>query len=102
LNHLKSNVINTDKFNIDVFQFELAKKQFGCKVSIQCGIFTLNNAKDWILNYNCIFMGKYLDHLLLHYIEVDTDSLYFAISSDKHDEISQSFQKINLKEIFYN
>jgi hypothetical protein len=44
-NHLKPNFINTIKFNNDVYQCELAIKTFGCNIPIQCGFFTLDNAK---------------------------------------------------------
>jgi hypothetical protein len=46
-NHLKPNLMNTIKFNNDVYQCELAQKTFGCNTLIQCGFFTLENAKYW-------------------------------------------------------
>jgi hypothetical protein len=44
-NHLKPNFINTIKFNNDVYQCELSRKTFGYNTPIQCGFFTLDNAK---------------------------------------------------------
>jgi hypothetical protein len=60
--HLKPNFINTVKFNNNVYQGELARKTFGCNAPIQCGLFTLDNAKYGILNFYYTFMEKCLDH----------------------------------------
>jgi hypothetical protein len=60
--HLKPNFITTIKFNNDVYQCELSRKTFGCNTPIQCGFYTLDNHKYWILNFYYNFMEKYLDH----------------------------------------
>jgi hypothetical protein len=69
---------------------------------IQCGFFTLDNAKYWVLNFNYNFMEKCHDHARFHYIEEDTDSLYFAISGSKNEDINQGFKHIITDEQFYN
>jgi hypothetical protein len=101
-NHLKPNFINTIKFNNDVYQCELARKTFECNPPIQCGFFTLDNAKYWVLNFYYIFMEKYHDHTRFHYVEGDIDSLYFAISRDKNEGIKQRFKHIITGGKFYN
>jgi hypothetical protein len=47
-------------------------------------------------------MGKFLDHTRFHYVEGDTDSLYFAISGSKNEDINQGFKHIITDEKFYN
>jgi hypothetical protein len=102
LNHLKPNLINTIKVNNDVYQCEYARKTFGCNTPIQCGFFTLDNAKYWVLNFYYNFMEKCLDHTRFRYIEGDTDSLYFAITGEKSEGICQRFKNIFTDEKFYN
>jgi hypothetical protein len=101
-NHLKPNFINTIKFNNDVYQCELARKTFGYNTHIQCGFFTLDNAKYWVLNFYYNFMEKCLDNRRFHYVEGDTDSLYFAISGKVNEGIIQGFKHIITDEKFYN
>jgi hypothetical protein len=67
-NHVKPNFINTIKFNNDVYQCELASKTFGYNTPIQCGFFTLDNAKYWVLNFYYNFMEKCLDHTRFQYV----------------------------------
>jgi hypothetical protein len=48
-NHLKPNFINTVKFKNDFYQYELARKTFGCNTPIQCGFFTLDNMSSYAI-----------------------------------------------------
>jgi hypothetical protein len=61
---------------------ELAKKTFGCNTPIQCGFFTLDNAKYCGVNFYYNFKGKCFDHTQFHYVEGDTDSLYFSMNGE--------------------
>jgi hypothetical protein len=101
-NHLKPNFINPIKFNNDVYQCELARKTFECNTHIQCEFFTLDNAKYCALNFYYNFMEKCLDNSHFHYVEGDTDSFYFAISSKVNEGINQGFKHIITDEKFYN
>jgi hypothetical protein len=101
-NLLKPNFINTIKFNNDVYENELPRKTLGCKTPIQCGFFTLDNDKYWVLNFYSNFMDNCLDHTRFHYVEGDIDWLYFAISRDKNEGIKQRFKHIINDEKFYN
>jgi hypothetical protein len=101
-NHLKSNFINTIKFNNDIYQCELARKTFICNTPIQCGFFTLDNANYWVLNVYYNFMENCLDHTRFHYIEGDTNSLYFAISGKVDEGINQWFKHFIADDKFYN
>jgi hypothetical protein len=47
-------------------------------------------------------MEKCLDGKRFHYLEGDTDSLYFAISGDKNEGINQGFKQIITDDQFYN
>jgi hypothetical protein len=67
-NHLKPNFLNTIKFNNDFYQCELARKTYGCNTPFQCGFFTLENAKYWVLNFSSNFMEKCLDNRRFHYV----------------------------------
>jgi hypothetical protein len=47
-------------------------------------------------------LGKSFLITKVHYIERDTDSLYFAISGDKNEDINQEFKHIISNEKCYN
>jgi hypothetical protein len=47
-------------------------------------------------------MEKCLCNIHFHYVEGDTDSLYFAISGENNDGINQGFKHIITDEKFYN
>ncbi|MPN23638.1 hypothetical protein SDC9_171031 [bioreactor metagenome] len=65
-----------------------------CKTALASAYFTLDNGKYWILNYiyNCLY--KCLDKSKFHFIETDTDSLYFAVSGNEKKGIDQGFSEI--------
>jgi hypothetical protein len=96
--------LNTEGGDKAVYLCELGRKIYGCSTPIQCGFFTLDNAKYWILNFYYNFMEKCLDHNRFHYVEGDTDSLYFAISGNLVDKdgVNQGFKNIITDEKFYN
>jgi hypothetical protein len=47
-------------------------------------------------------MEKCINCTWIHYVEEDTDSLYFAISDDKNEGIKQDFKHIIVDGKFYN
>jgi DNA polymerase elongation subunit (family B) len=77
-------------------------KTFSCDTAIIQGFFTLDNAKFWYLNFIYNFMYKCLDKTRFHFIEGDTDSMYFAISGNSEEDNNQGFKHIISDENFYN
>jgi DNA polymerase elongation subunit (family B) len=61
---------------------------------IQNSFFTLDNSKYWYLVFLYDFLFKCVDTERLHFIEGDTDSIYFAVGGDLSKGIHQGFQYI--------
>jgi hypothetical protein len=64
-------------------------------------VFTLDNAKFWYIKFVYDFMYKYIDMRKVHFIEGDTDSLYYAISGDPEKDCHQGFEHVIKDEAFY-
>ena len=78
--HLQDRFRSDRKLDEDFYQVNLAKKQIKCSTSLQQGLFTLDNAKFWYLNFIYNFLFKAFDTEKMHFCEGDTDSMYFAFS----------------------
>ena len=100
-NYSKSFVQNTDRANTskrsdkfrnirqltdDYYQVDMESDKFKCDTCIQQAFFTLDNAKYWFLVFVYEFMYKCMDMNRIHFIEGDTDSMYFAIAGYTNDE----------------
>jgi hypothetical protein len=51
--------------------------------AIQEAVFTLDNAKFWYIKFVYDFIYKCMDLSKIHFIEGDTDTLYYAISGNQ-------------------
>jgi hypothetical protein len=80
--------------NEDYYQVQMEKQVFNCKTPIIQGFFALENAKFWYLNFIYNFMYKCLDMTRLHFVEGDTDSVYWAVSSSESDIYEQQFKHV--------
>ena len=87
----------TDKQYL-VFQ---KNKSYKIKTPIQCAAFTLDNAKYWYLNFIYNFMERCLDMNKIHFVEGDTDSMYWAISGDASRDETQYFDAVIKDKEFY-
>ena len=90
------------KLTDDLYQVNLAKKKYNCDTPIQEGFFTLDNAKYWYLNFMYRFMFKAYDTERFHFIEGDTDSMYWAVAGDPTKPITQDFDEIIKNRKFYD
>ena len=57
-------------------------RYYRCKTPLHQAFFTLDNSKYWYLTFYYDFICKCYDLNKIHFIEGDTDSMYFAVSGD--------------------
>jgi hypothetical protein len=94
--------ISTRPLNENYYQVQMEKSTFNCKTPLIQGFFTLENAKFWYLNFIYNFMYKCLDMTRLHFVEGDTDSMYWAVSGSESDNYEQQFKHVIKDHNFYN
>ncbi|KAA6313531.1 MAG: hypothetical protein EZS28_055738, partial [Streblomastix strix] len=94
--------MGTKRISANTFAVQLKPKTATCFTSIQSGVFTLDNAKYWYLNYIYNFMYKCLDRKRFHFVLADTDSIYIAISGDPNKDCHQQFESIVTDKQFYD
>jgi hypothetical protein len=96
INQLKDTFVSTEQLDGEMFLQQLKPHTIKCQTALASAYFTLDNGKYWVLNfiYNCL--NKCLDKKRFHFIETDTDSLYFAVAGDKEKGIGQGFNEIVL------
>jgi hypothetical protein len=94
--------IDTTKIADDKYLITKKKRSFGCDTCIQEAYFTLDNAKYWYLNFIYNFMYKCIDMDKVHFIEGDTDSMYFAIAGDPDEPNTQQFKHVVKDQAFYD
>ncbi|KAA6391373.1 MAG: hypothetical protein EZS28_013102 [Streblomastix strix] len=96
------NHIGTKRISANTFAVQIKPKTATCFTSIQSGVFTLDNAKYWYLNYIYNFMYKCLDRTRFHFVLADTESIYIAIAGDKDKDGHQQFESIVTDKQFYD
>ncbi|KAA6371247.1 MAG: hypothetical protein EZS28_033226 [Streblomastix strix] len=96
------NHIGTRRISANTFAVQTKPKTATCFTSIQSGVFTLDNAKYWYLNYIYNFMYKCLDRKRFHFVLADTDSIYIAIAGDPTKDCRQQFESIVTDKQFYD
>ena len=69
---------------------------------MQEAFFTLDNAKYHYLNFIYNFMYKCLDMDRIHFVEGDTDSMYWAIAGSQEDDYTQQFKFVVKDREFYD
>jgi hypothetical protein len=82
LAHLTPNFRHSEKLGEDCYLVESVPKSFNCKTCIQEGVATLDIAKTLYLNFIYEFMYKCIDMDKVHFIEGDTDSMYWAVAGN--------------------
>jgi hypothetical protein len=102
LKNLSPYFSSSRKLNDNLYQVQMNPQYFKCKTPLAEGYFTLDNAKFWYLNFIYNFMYKCLDMNRIHFIEGDTDSMYFAIAGNMDEDNSQGFKYVIKDEKFYN
>ncbi|KAA6379097.1 MAG: hypothetical protein EZS28_025377 [Streblomastix strix] len=96
------NHMGTKRLSANRFAVQIKPKTATCFTSIQSGVFTLDNAKYWYLNYIYNFMYKCLDRKRFHFVLADTDSIYIAIAGDPSKDCHQQFESIVTDKQFYD
>ncbi|MBR1988602.1 MAG: hypothetical protein IKA36_06180, partial [Clostridia bacterium] len=94
--------VDTIHIKDDRYLSVVAKQSYEIDTPLQCALFTLDNAKNWYLNFIYNFMHKCLDMDRIHFVEGDTDSQYWAVSGNESDDETQAFQYVIKDEQFYN
>ena len=84
------------------FLVQLQTDKYKCDTCLQEAVFTLDNAKYWYLTFIYDFMYKCMDTRRFHFIEGDTDSMYWAIAGNPELPNTQAFQDIILDKKFYD
>jgi hypothetical protein len=81
-------------------------RSFKCNTPLVEDFFNLDNSKFWLLNFIYNFMYKAYDMNRMHYIEGDTDSLYWAvagkITESPEVDRKEGFRYVIKDEQFYN
>jgi hypothetical protein len=77
-------------------------KTYAVNTTIQEAVFTLDNAKFWYFKFIYDFIYKCIDLSKIHFIEDNTDSLYYAISGNLDENCHQGFKHVVKDEEFYN
>ena len=76
-----------------VFEASMKKRIIRQNIPVHVGYAILQYAKLCMLKFYYDFLAKYLDMNQLQLIQMDTDSLYFAISADHIDNIVKEDKK---------
>jgi hypothetical protein len=102
LAHLRPNFVCSNPLSPGQWSVQTIPKGFSCDTCLIEGFFTLDNAKFWYLNFIYNFLYKCLDRNKIHFIEGDTDSMYWAVSGNLDEPNTQGFKHIIKDHDFYN
>jgi hypothetical protein len=89
--HWNTRYVGSRQITDDLYLTCMKPDTHKCNICIQESFFKLDNAKYWYLNYYYNFMMKAFDFNRIHFIEGDTDSMYFAVAGDKNLGVKQGF-----------
>jgi hypothetical protein len=105
MHQMAPNFISTKKIRdepTELYQVQLLPRRYNCNTSIIQGFFTLDNTKFWYLNFIYNFLYKCIDTNKIHFIEGDTDSMYWAVAGNPNEDYRQGFKYVIRDEKFYN
>jgi hypothetical protein len=89
------------QLNEDKYLVEKNYRYYTVDTELQEAVFTLDNRKFWYIKFVYDFMYKWVDMRKVHFIEGDTDSLYYTISGDPEKDCHQKFEHVIKDEAFY-
>jgi hypothetical protein len=81
--HQYSSFRGTTPITNGLFAVEIDPKVVSPKTPIQSAVFTLDNAKFWLLNFVYRYLNKTLDKDKYMIVYTDTDSLYIAVADEE-------------------
>jgi hypothetical protein len=102
LAHLRPNFVASTPLSPGSYGVQTIPKGFSCDTCLIQGFFTLDNAKFWYLNFIYNFLFKCLDLSRIHFIEGDTDSMYWAVAGRVDKPNTQGFRYIIKDHEFYD
>jgi hypothetical protein len=88
-------VISNDRYIV-----EKNYTTYSVKTAIQEAVFTLDNAKFWYIKFVYDFICRCIDLSKIHFIEGDTDSLYYVISGNPDEGCYQGFKHVVKDDVF--
>jgi hypothetical protein len=97
-----SHFLSARKLNENNYQVKMENSTYGCRTPLTQRFFTLENAKFWYLNFIYNFMYKCLDMFRIHFVECDTDSMYWVVSGSELADYQQGFKFVIKDHKFYN
>jgi hypothetical protein len=86
----------------NLFVVSMAPASYSVSTPLQCAVWTLDNAKAWYLKLLYGFIYKAFDTDRFHYVEGDTDSMYFAIAGNPEADYKQGFSYVIKDQKFYD
>ncbi|KAA6399114.1 MAG: hypothetical protein EZS28_005362 [Streblomastix strix] len=101
---LSDDIYNSDGKVIDEAQYIVneSPRQFKCNQPFQEAVFTLDNSKFWYLNFVYNFLYKCIDMVVVHFYNMDTDSLYLAIAGSQIEGYKQGLKYVIKNQKFYD
>jgi len=100
--HQSENYVSERKLCDDLYQVNLESDKFRCDTRLQAGFWTLSVAKVWYVLFIYDFIYKCVDTDKIHFIEGDTDSMYWAVSGNPEMDYKQGFEYCLKNKEFYN
>ena len=86
----------------DLFMIQQIPRYYHCTTCLQESFWTLDNAKFWYLTFYYDFLNRCLDMDKLHFIEGDTDSMYYAVAGNPNEPPTQLFNNIIKNRSFWD
>ncbi|KAA6374687.1 MAG: hypothetical protein EZS28_029787 [Streblomastix strix] len=77
-------------------------RQLKCNKPLQEAEFTLDNSKFWYLNFVYNFLYKCVDMDRVYFCNMDTDSMYLAISGSQIEGYKQGLKYVIKDQLFYD
>jgi len=91
-NHQMENFRSERKLADDLYQVNIESDSYKCETPLHVGFATLDVAKVWYLTFIYDFIYKCVDTEKIHFIEGDTDSMYWAVSGNPDKDYKQGFE----------
>jgi hypothetical protein len=76
------------------YQVQIHDTSYKCDTCLHQAFFTLDNAKYWYLVFIYEFMYRCLEMDKIHFMYLDTDSMYLAIAGNPNDNYKQGFKHV--------
>jgi len=91
-NHQMENFRSERKLADDLYQVNIESDSYKCETPLHVGFATLDVAKVWYLTFIYDFIYKCVDTEKIHFIEGDTDSMYWAVCGNPDKPYTQGFE----------